>query len=199
MEWMRCASARTKLPKPGRTQTVFLVRHAESQQNIATEKLKRGDLRALADIIALGYDAPLSPYGEQQAADAAPRGMALVRDRGVEVVAHSPLQRARATAIGFFSNTAVPLVQLPFLYERTLTEFAARMLLDLRICELRSWIEQRPEQTIAVVGHGQFFARLGRRDGVQANASVLEYNFEPTRGFEFVSEVLSVPPRPSPE
>ena len=147
-------------------------------------------MTALADIVALGYDSPLSALGEQQAADAAPRGATLVKDRGVQVVAHSPLQRAHATAIGFFAKTSVPLVRLPFLYERTLTEWAARPLMDLRIAELGAWLEHRPEQTIAVVGHGQYFERLGRRDGVQANASVLEYTFS-GGVYTFVGEVGS--------
>jgi len=45
---------------------VFLVRHAESEQNIATRNLENGDLSALITVCALGYDAPLSKKGREQ-------------------------------------------------------------------------------------------------------------------------------------
>ena len=48
---------------------VFLVRHAQSEQNVATARLERGELSALGSILKLGYDAPVSDTGKQQLED----------------------------------------------------------------------------------------------------------------------------------
>lgn len=101
--------------------TVFLVRHAQSEQNVATAKLAAGKAGALADIVALGYDAPLSKEGERQLQAAAASLKGFSAQHGIELVAHSPYQRAARTAKALFSDR--PMVELPPLHERTVSEY----------------------------------------------------------------------------
>ena len=42
----------------GATKTVFLVRHAQSEQNVASARFAEGEVSALIDIASIGYDAP---------------------------------------------------------------------------------------------------------------------------------------------
>ena len=58
--------------------TVFLVRHAQSEQNVATARLASGDVSALIDIGAIGYDAPLSRQGEASCMLKGPPGFVLL-------------------------------------------------------------------------------------------------------------------------
>eukprot|EP00965_Chrysotila_dentata_P190513 6173934-Pleurochrysis_carterae.AAC.1 len=43
------------------TRRVFLVRHAESEQNVAAHRLAaRGEISALLSLLSIGFDSPLS-------------------------------------------------------------------------------------------------------------------------------------------
>lgn len=76
------------------TKTVFLVRHAQSEQNVASARFSEGDVSALVDIAMLGYDAPLSKQGESQLREASVALDGFAAQRGIALVAHSPYQRA---------------------------------------------------------------------------------------------------------
>ena len=76
--------------------TIFLVRHAQSLQNVATAKFfQTGDASALGTILRLGYDAPLSTEGKEQLQKAATtlETSNFASRRQIELVAHSPYQR----------------------------------------------------------------------------------------------------------
>lgn len=165
---------------------LFLVRHAQSEQNIAQKRLKEWQATALCTVCSLGYDASLSLAGKQQVEGAAKTLSGFVAEHKVELVAHSPYQRAADTAIGVFRDA--PLTMLSFLYEQTVPEFFAPMLMDWRIAALRRWIDSRPERVIVLVGHGQFFRRATGRAAVQPNLSVLtcDYGVDGFGATEFV-------------
>lgn len=164
---------------------VFLIRHAQSEQNVATARLHQGHVSSLLRLASLGHDAPLSAAGQAQLA-AARQAMVASDHRldgvGVELVAHSPLQRARDTALALFGGGPTPMVEMPTLYERTAWETFASSSFDRRIAGVCAWLHGRNETRIALVGHGQFFKRALGLDAVQDNVAVLECSFSPTCG-----------------
>ena len=163
--------------------TVYLVRHAQSEQNIATAKLERGDVGALADIVRLGYDAPCSARGKEQLAEAASKLNGFAKNQGIELVAHSPYQRAVATAKALFAGHPQPFALLPSLHERTLTEYLFPSLLHARIQKVRDWLDTRPETCIALVGHGQWFQHAVGAARVQPNVSIIRTKYSRATGF----------------
>lgn len=169
---------------------VYLVRHAQSLQNVATANFfLGGQVQALGDLIRLGYDAALSDAGRKQLQDAsstlskAEQGFG--EQRGVELVAHSPLQRAAHTAAALFPRFAQhqKMVELPQLHERTITEYFFPALMEARIQHVRRWLEGRPEKVIALVGHGQFFKACMGAAKVQPNVSIAETDYSSATGF----------------
>ena len=192
MPWMPTAEP-TPTASDERVRVVYLVRHAQSEQNIATARLQRGDVAALADIARLGYDAPVSGEGRQQLEDARKQLDGFATSSGIELVAHSPYIRAVETAKAVFAGFTRPLVTLPPLHERTISEYFFPWLLDARIRQVRDWLEARPETVIALVGHGQFFKRCIDAPGVQPNVSIIRTKFSRSNGFvpDTESESLS--------
>ena len=169
---------------PPDERTVYLVRHAQSQQNVATAKLAGGNITALADLIMLGYDAPLSSEGEMQLQTAAVSLKDFAQQQGVALVAHSPYQRAVHTARAVFPAQTQRMVELPSLHERTISEYFCPWLLDARVAAVRQWLDGREEKVIALVGHGQFFKRcLGAR-GVQPNVAIVQTVYSAQGGFK---------------
>jgi len=95
---------------------VFMVRHAQSEANVASARLGAGEVSAIWPYFTMGADAPLSDMGRQQLAAANTQLVAsrFVEDRGVQLIAHSPLVRAQQTAHALFSGCGAPFVELPF-------------------------------------------------------------------------------------
>ena len=179
--------------------TVFLVRHAQSEQNVATARLSRGEVGALGDIIQLGHDAPVSAAGAEQLAAAATRLDGFASRHAIELVAHSPYARAVATARALFSGHPKPLVLLPPLHERTVAEYFFPWMLDARIQQVRDWLDSRDERCIALVGHGQFFKRCLQASSVQPNVSILRSTYSSSEGFVPARDgVVAFPGFPEP-
>ena len=153
-------------------------------------KLAQGDFSALGKIVALGYDPPLSADGKQQLEDASIRLATFAADRGIDLIVHSPLQRAAATARSLFSNSGLTMVVKPELQEAGVLENFMPSLMDSRIQSLCQWLDERDEKVIALVGHGQYFKRLQRAGEVQPNVSVIECKY--TRG-DCICRPIAVP------
>ena len=174
---------------------VFLVRHAQSEANVASARLENGEVSALWPFLTAGSDAPISDMGRQQLAAARAQLVAssFVEARGVQLVAHSPLVRAEQTARQLFGDCGPsltpPFLEVPFIYERTPSEWASITGLDARIEQLRDWLAERDESVIVLVGHGQFFKRCLQRSFVQANVSFLECSFSARDGFSLQAEM----------
>ena len=98
---------------------IFCVRHAQSEQNVATAQLNSGNIGALGSLIRLGFDAPLSDAGERQLAEASSTLSGFAAQHGAALVAHSPYARAAATAKALFACSGVPFQVIPELRERT--------------------------------------------------------------------------------
>jgi broad specificity phosphatase PhoE len=162
---------------------VFLVRHAESLQNVAMRRLVRCDCRVLPSVCCLGQDPALSSAGLSQLESARDGARLLLARRGVELVAHSPLQRARETAVQLFGSDDVPMVGLPSAYELTVQEvLCCGAGVRTRIQSVERWLAARPERTIVLVGHEVFSKlALGRRGGIP-NVGCVECRCDPETG-----------------
>lgn len=180
------------------SKTIYLVRHAQSQQNEATYKLRQeGDVTAIASLVSLGYDAPVSNAGMMQL-DAARAALAtFASEHAVTLVAHSPLQRAVATAHACFGDRVANFVERPEMYERTVSEYFMPSLMDARVEQLRQWLTTREERVIALVGHGQYFKRCLGMPRVMENIEVVECSFNSTTGFGIFSSVFGGYPDPN--
>eukprot|EP00242_Pyramimonas_sp_CCMP2087_P011868 CAMPEP_0198204808 /NCGR_PEP_ID=MMETSP1445-20131203/8272_1 /TAXON_ID=36898 /ORGANISM="Pyramimonas sp., Strain CCMP2087" /LENGTH=260 /DNA_ID=CAMNT_0043876861 /DNA_START=270 /DNA_END=1048 /DNA_ORIENTATION=- len=195
---------------------VYLIRHAESEENrkIAAGKRFGADIASwnlpsssdcctamgLCNIPSLA-DCPVSENGVNQINSA---GARLHKDdfvsfSGIQLVAHSPLQRARKTSLGMLGSMvrregegqeeARPenvnrVVELECLREKTSTEWFPGFdkAVAGRIAEFEAWLGQQPETCIAVVGHSQFFKRMLRTDYKFGNCEVwrIRYSMEAT-------------------
>ena len=172
---------------------IFLVRHAQSLQNVATARFfSTGDAKALGTILRLGYDAPLSDEGKEQLRKAATslETSKFTSNHQIELVAHSPYQRALATAQALFPSFvgSSRMQLLPNLHERTLPEYFFSFWMDSRIDDVKRWLDGRSERVIALVGHGQFFKRCLESHAVQPNVSIVECRYSPRSGFVPIAE-----------
>ena len=93
---------------------VFMVRHAQSEANVASARLGAGEVSAIWPFLTMGSDAPISDMGRQQLAAAQAQLVGFIEERGVQLIAHSPLVRAQQTAHALFGDCGAPLVELPF-------------------------------------------------------------------------------------
>jgi phosphohistidine phosphatase SixA len=188
---------------------VYLVRHAQSQQNVAVAQLYfNGDIAALGRVLRLGYDAPLSEAGTVQLQDAAEKLGAnqadggFAKERGIELVAHSPYQRAKHTAQALFPQFfgTERMVELPPMHERTIPEYFFPALMEERVRQVRQWIEGRRERTLALVGHGQFFKMCMGGDRKQLrNVSIMETTYNAETGFTAADAPLAFEGYPEPD
>jgi broad specificity phosphatase PhoE len=184
------------------TKTVYLIRHAESDENRRLACLsksvkglgrfrlpKKADIMASIELINLQaqIDSNVSPVGKAQI-NALGRQIAkdgFVEKMGIQLVAHSPLKRARQTSEGMLgcvtatcddsvtieddysaegkkALTVGRIVELPILKERTPMEWMPinHDAFTKRIAEFEKWLGEQPEDIIAIVGHSQYFKSM---------------------------------------
>ena len=160
---------------------LYFIRHAETIENVRIEglrnigrsfqKFKRpqsSDVKlgaqGLVGFAAGHTDAELSSKGKEQI-----QQLAEILEKenffeNITIMAHSPLVRAVQTCQGIVQNhTNVNIVELECLKEMTPAELTLMMNVPLkkRFQQFISWIEQQnDDETIAVVGHSQYFMRL---------------------------------------
>lgn len=158
--------------RPAEDKSIILIRHAESTNNVAKNTLKR-TLRferrprgeewwQLLSLLSFPMDTPLSAAGEAMLREqrTALDAQNFLSTHRVELVLHSPLQRARNTAAGLFGGGSVPLVEDPSIYEKDLAEHAGLRSLEQRTRSFSASLLARPEKRIVVVGHSAFFRAL---------------------------------------
>ena len=189
------------------TKTVYLIRHAESEENRKLSSIKNAwrdissfSLPTSKDLTTgLGWlnvsaqiDSAVSEVGQQQINEMAE---ILKRDnflqRGIQLVAHSPLQRARETSRGVLGCAAPDqrvgpvqrVLELDLLEEKSPVEwFVKQSAFAQRLQQLEIWIHQQPEETMVLVGHSQFFKALLNLSFKFGNCDVwkVEFNGERT-------------------
>lgn len=182
------------------TKTVYLIRHAESDENRRLASLttclkglgklklpQKDDVMASLELVKVQeqIDSNVSPDGREQIEQL---GNVIAQDNfvekmGIQLVAHSPLKRARQTSLGMLgcvtpqigvsldddpsaegkqAPSVQRVVELPILKERTPMEWLPinHDAFTKRIAEFEKWIGEQPEDVIAIVGHSQYFKSM---------------------------------------
>jgi len=169
--------------------TIYLIRHAESEENRRLAALGKcfGDIsrfqlpssKDVASSLSLinvpaQIDSDVSEHGSWQIKAV---GDELKRDNflmhhGIELVAHSPLKRARQTSLGMLGCmtpsdkdvNVLKVEELDLLSEKTPAEWLPGNIgsLHSRIEQLEDWLRAQTANKIVLVGHSQYFkAMLG--------------------------------------
>ena len=200
---------------------IYLIRHAESEENRRIGSLGKcyGDLRSFRlpstkDVTSsLGLlnvpaqiDSDVSEEGRLQISTVGDelRRDNFVTEHGIEMVAHSPLKRARQTALGMLgcmtpSNKDVNIGRVEetaLLTEKTPAEWLPGNIgsLHKRIGDLEEWLRAQPETRIALVGHSQFFkAMLGLKFKF-GNCDVWQIEFD-APAMDVTNEAYGILPR----
>jgi ethanolaminephosphotransferase len=189
-------------PKP--VKTVYLIRHAESQENARTAALIRileclvrfqvpnlSDLQAAAELLNVPAqeDTAVSPKGKQQIATIQ-RTLAkdrFVESKGIQMVAHSPLIRACQTYEGMFgcgtdlkSPSIFRVIKTSLLLEKSQWEWTPMCYNGFvdRISDFEEWLWDQEEVVIVLVGHSQFFKAMLGLDFLFGNCDVWKVNFD---------------------
>ena len=114
-------------------------------------------------------DTPLSSNGEamlqKQRIAIEASGFFSMHGAQVQIVLHSPLQRARRTGEALFGGGSLELIEDSAIYEKSLAEHAGLRSLRQRTTSFTAALLERPEECIAVVGHSAFFRDLQFADG----------------------------------
>jgi len=200
------------------TKTVFLIRHAESEENrrLASFKttmktLARFRLPNAKDVTA-GFgllnvyenvDSHVSEFGQRQIEHMAAvlEQSDFVRRSKIQLVAHSPLIRARETCRGMLGvascqaggsdadndggrpkvalGEVAEVLELDLLIEKTPAEWLPGNSgsLEKRLRALEDWVAAQSHSVIALVGHSQFFKALLELDYKFGNCDVMEVQF----------------------
>lgn len=191
---------------------LFLIRHAESLENERLACLTRSlsglsrlslpsasDLRRSVELINVSaqVDSAVSDVGRDQINQVGGRLRAdnFLTKNNVQLVAHSPLLRARQTSEGMLGCVAAPfgsdeshtvtapvkrVEELSCLEEKHPSEwipgnfgaFAKRM------ADFEAWVCDQPENTMAIVGHSQFFKAMLELDYKFSNCDVWEVTID---------------------
>jgi len=197
--------------------TIYLIRHAESNENRRQESLSRSlkrvanmklplrdDVAASVELLDVGgqLDSFVSKKGQQQIDQLASKLQMddFVRKKGIELVAHSPLVRARQTSEGMLGCVTARsasnveclwegkkaasvdrVVELPCLVERSPIEWLPvhhdKFL--QRIETFETWLCEQPEEEIAIVGHSNYFKYMLNLPYKFGNCDVWEVKFNP--------------------
>jgi len=199
---------------PHTKKSVYLIRHAESEENrrIAAfsrsfQSLRKFSLPKTSDVLTstellnapAQVDSLVSNIGANQIFHMGEKlgKEDFVKMRGINLVVHSPLLRARQTSEGMLGCVAASLsddekkvstvskvIQTALLLEKTPAEWTpmyySRFL--KRIADFEAWLGEQPEETIALVGHSQFFKTMLGLELKFDNCEVWKVDFDATQG-----------------
>eukprot|EP00912_Choanoflagellata_sp_UC4_P002047 UC4_evm3s1308 len=187
--------------------TLYLVRHAESEENVKVRAVTSGwnrtrrfrgfftpyELLQGIRLLACNTNAKLSQAGELQLIEQRRRIDAQnfsAQSVGAEVIVHSPLIRAKRTAYRLFVEgfdksqvqSPTPVYEIRDLTERKPYEYIFNGPFNNRISRLITWLQKRPEQCLIIVGHGQFFKRMLGVEWKFRNVDIFKTDFEVETG-----------------
>jgi len=162
-----------------KAKTIYLCRHAETEENIRMNHLRKAghSIKSLKPpnptdvflgcqflgMVLIGRtNSIVSANGTNQIQEMQKIVLQHQLTPKIKKVAHSPLIRAKETCYGVFDldhHMNIPIIPLDCLREVTPFEFvfAGRTQVKRRIQELYKWIKEQEEDTIAIVGHSEYF------------------------------------------
>jgi broad specificity phosphatase PhoE len=208
-------------PVTSAVKTIYLIRHAESEENRRIASLGRifsglgkftlpskSDLKASVELlnVTAQVDSNVSAVGTRQISSMALqlKQVDFLRTAGIALVAHSPLLRARQTCEGILDCVAAgsssstengevsPLkkvepvqrvVEVDLLAEKTPQEWTPLYYSTFlkRIDNFELWLSEQPEDTIAIVGHSQYFKAMLGLDFKFGNCDVWKVTFDDSK------------------
>lgn len=197
------------------TKTVYFIRHAESEENrriAALSRVFRGlgtfTLPSSADVVAstellnvaAQVDSNVSEIGVKQIAQMGEKlkEVKFLITTGIQMVAHSPLLRARETSEGMLGCVAPDkkavapdkradsvnrVVEVDLLAEKTPQEWNPMYFsaFKKRIANFEEWLAEQPEEIVAIVGHSQYFKAMFGLDFKFGNCDVWQATFDPSK------------------
>lgn len=206
MTEIAAAAATTMTTATNAKKTVYLIRHAESEENrrmasfstvlssVSRLSLPRSsDVRASLDLLNIQaqVDSSVSTVGKAQIANVAQQLQAanFLATAAVTLVAHSPLQRAQETCEGLLQCRApdcspspdIRVVSLDALREKTPAEWLPgnSTSLQRRLQAFQTWLTAQPESVVTIVGHSQYFRNLLNLSYKFGNCDVYKVQFDP--------------------
>jgi broad specificity phosphatase PhoE len=169
------------------------------------QKLKQLSLPTASDVskstellnVSAQVDSNVSEIGANQIAH---MGGKLQKDNfvetsGIDLVVHSPLLRARQTSEGMLgcmtastvddtikekkAESVSRVVETDLLLEKKPAEWTPMYFDNFvkRISAFESWLRSQPEETIAIVGHSQYFKKMLGLDDKFGNCEVWKVDF----------------------
>ena len=190
------------------SKTVYLIRHAESEENRRIASLSRcfrslaklslpssADVTASTELLNVyaQVDSNVSEIGKKQIAEMGDKlkQADFITSTGIQLVAHSPLLRARQTSEGMLGCVApdiksVPVdrvVEVDLLAEKTPQEWTPLCYGGFiqRIANFEQWLGEQPEKAVAIVGHSQYFKTMLGLNFKFGNCDVWEVTFDPSK------------------
>jgi broad specificity phosphatase PhoE len=179
-----------------------LIRHAESEENRRLASLQSvvrsvwtlswpssADVAAAFELANVPgqVDSAVSARGREQIADVRSQLEAgnFVERRGIDLILHSPLQRARDTCLGLFppappSESPCRVEETDLLLEKTPVEWILSSSFHGRLQDFVSFVQSRPESRIVAVGHSQFFRAMLQLGFKFDNCDVWHVELSPT-------------------
>jgi broad specificity phosphatase PhoE len=198
--------------------TIYLIRHAQSEENRRLASMKQAvrdvsnlSLPNSSDVsAAMGWfnipaqlDSAVSGLGQNQILEMAEilKEADFLNKAVIQLVVHSPLQRARDTCLGILNcsapdHVAVPVkrvVELDLLKEQSVTEIMiTQKAFQQRLKQFEEWLDLQPEETIVLVGHSLFFRSLLNLSFKFGNCDVWKVNFDGQRKEKDFADALPV-------
>jgi broad specificity phosphatase PhoE len=112
-------------------------------------------------LLTLPLDTELSEDDKRMLEEQCDRANQVLSENGVQIILHSPLRRAVATATGLFGKADIPIKECAEIYEKSLSEYAGLKSLKTRVDNFRlRTLKKYKENRILLVGHSKFFRSL---------------------------------------
>lgn len=206
-------------PQSAGQKIIYLIRHAESEENRRIAALSRAartlgkfalpkssDVSASAELlnVAAQVDSNVSEIGTRQIQHMGEKlkQADFIQMAGLQLLAHSPLTRARQTSEGMLGCAAAVtsitstdgnvnvqqqlhpsvgrVVETDLLLEKTPAEWTPLYYSSFkkRIRDFEMWLSQQKEDRIALVGHSQFFKAMLGLDFKFGNCDVWRLDFD---------------------
>lgn len=159
---------------PSSRKTVFFIRHAQSQSNVAKDGMQLGRITGAFRLCTAGFDSDLSVYGRSQLLEVRPSAQEIVDE--LEAVLFSPLSRATQTAEtlfgeedgsggfrpppGKFWRAVRGLKETRFQEHAQQTLARSQSIQRRRVCALIRFLNSLPWKNIALVGHSRLFRMM---------------------------------------
>lgn len=204
--------------------TVYLIRHAESDENRRISSLKksfknlgraqlpnRSDMTAIGELLNIPaqIDSNVSESGNQQ--------ITIMREKlnednfivsaNIKLVVHSPLIRARETSEGMLgcvtpdtrADPVERVVETALLSEMSPYEWTPvyRNQFKRRVAEFEQWLSEQPEKNVAIVGHSEYFKSMLGLDFKFGNCDVWQLTFNMSAAIPDETVAVKPPKRKS--